>query len=143
MKTIAIRARSLSFFLLTALLLSLPLAVFADKVTMTGMINGLDCAVHGDVCPIDRLDPHIITESDFVLQKPDGEYYLLTNLPRDVKVRYVLETVQVTGELTEKYNSIRVDEFRIKRDGDFRTVWSPELQTRTWEGITQPGATRH
>lgn len=140
---IIVKVRSLSLFLLAVLLASLPLVVFADKITITGMINGLDCAVHGDVCPIDRLDPHIAIESDFVLQRPDGEYYLLTNLPRDVKVRYVLEVVQVTGDLIEKYNSIRVDEFRVKHDEDFRTVWSPELQARTWEDITQPGATRH
>jgi hypothetical protein len=51
----------------------------------------------GKTCPVDRLDPHIALERDFVLQKPNGDYMFLPNAPRTVKVRHVLSDVEVTG----------------------------------------------
>lgn len=125
--------------------LLLPMMANAEPVTVTGFINTLSCAEEGTVCPIDKLDPHIAASRDFVLQERQvaGEYYFLPNLPRDTKARYVLEEVQVTGELNRRYNAITVDEFRVKRGGNaFRTVWSPQLQAREWEDRVRPGSTR-
>lgn len=96
--------------------------------TYTGKINGHGCAHMGKTCPVDRLDPHIALESDFVLQQGEGDYLFLTNVPRSVKVRYVLKDAQVTGDLNERYHSVVVDEFRVKKDGSYETVWSREAQ---------------
>lgn len=122
--------------LLLTTLLMLPLMV--NAATITGKLNGFECAVAGEVCPIDKLDPHITLESDFVLQKPDGTFYLLPNLPRDIKVRYALEEVQVSGDLNEKYNSIKVEEFSVKRDGSYRAVWSQAMQREQVEQLYGP-----
>lgn len=97
--------------------------------TLTGRINGHDCAERGTACPIDRLDPHVTLEADFVLQTADGEYYFLTNLPRDVKVRHLLEVAEVTGSLDRKYNAIIVDSFRI----DGQEVWSQAQQQAEYD----------
>ena len=114
----------------------------AEPVTVKGFVNTLSCAEEGTICPIDRLDPHIAASRDFVLQERQvaGEFYFLPNLPRDTKVRYVLEEVEVTGELNRRYNSIEVQEFRVKRAGTFRTVWSPSLQAREYQQLTPPGS---
>ena len=53
--------------LLVALFL-LPLIANAD--TIEGKMNGLNCAVSGVVCPIDKADPLIALETDFVVQQP-------------------------------------------------------------------------
>jgi len=115
--------------ILKSFLFALPLAAsmaiptaFAE--TITGKINGHGCAHAGVTCPADRLDPHITLEADFVLQKGDGEYLFLPNLPRDTKVRYVLKDVKVTGGLDKKRHSLIVDKFMVKSGGAWKTVWS-------------------
>lgn len=117
-----------------AALLLFPLAP-ALAENLTGTLNGHGCAHAGTSCPVDRLDPHIALEPDFVLQKADGEYYFLPNVRRDTKVRYVLQEVQVSGDINERYNSVMVDELRVKRGGTWVTVWSPEMQRNAWQEI--------
>ena len=112
--------------LLLAALVSLPLSALAE--TIEGKINGLNCALTGFVCPIDKRDPVAALEADFVLQKPDGEYYLIPNVDRAVKARYFLEEVRVTGQVDSRYKAITADTLEIKQDGAYKTVWSQQAQ---------------
>lgn len=96
----------------------------ANAAELTGRIVGHSCAHKGELCPVDKLDPHITLEPDFVLVKPDGEYYFLTNLPRDTKVRYVLETATVKGSVNPKHNAVAVSELNVNN----KTVWSKSAQ---------------
>ena len=100
--------------------------------TFTGRINGHSCAHGGTTCPLDRLDPHLALERDFVLQGADGHYVFLTNVPRDTKVRHVLKQARVTGKLDDRYNTLVVDEFQIKEAGAFKTVWTQQAQSYEW-----------
>jgi len=114
------------------------LPVLAGK-TVSGKLNGHHCAHAGMTCPIDKLDPHITLEDDFVLMVKDG-YYFLPNLPRDTKVRHVLETVTVKGDVNDKYRTIAVDELMVGG----KTVWSrawvePERQRLYQDGASFPG----
>ena len=120
-------------FALPMLTLTSITSVQADD--FSGKINGHGCAHSGMTCPVDRLDPHIALEPDFVLQQPDGEYLFLANLPRSTKLRYVLEEVKLTGDLNKKYNTITVDEFMVMRDGKYKTVWSQKMQEAEWEHL--------
>ena len=113
-------------------LLIMPAQSMAEM--FNGKLNGHGCAHAGTSCPIDRLDPHIALESDFVLQKKDGDYYFL-KMPRSTKVRHALEQVQVSGELNKKYQSIDVDEFKVKKNGAYKLVWSKELQRRELDSL--------
>ena len=119
----------------------LPAGAFAAAVTVQGKVNGVDCAMNGGTCPIDKLDPHVVLEPDFVVQDAQG-YYFMTNLPRDIKVRYVLEEVEVVGDLNEKYRSIVVDEFKVKKGSEYKVVWDKDIQVRTYWDNKRPGATR-
>lgn len=101
--------------------------VFAD--TFTGKINGHGCAHAGTSCPIDRLDPHVVLESDFVLQKADGDYMFMPNIPHSVKVRHVLSDAEVTGELNPRYQSIDVNELWVGG----KIVWSKAMQRAEFE----------
>jgi hypothetical protein len=67
--------------------------------TISGHINGQTCAENGHTCPAENLDPRLSFELDFVLQQADGSYYFLSNVPRDAKVRYVLEEARAKGEI--------------------------------------------
>lgn len=96
--------------------------------TITGRINGHGCAHADSTCPIDRLDPHIALERDFVLQKANGDYFFLTNVPRDTKVRHALKTARVTGKLDERYPAVVVEEFQVEDNGAFKTVWTRRAQ---------------
>jgi hypothetical protein len=100
--------------------------------TITGTINGHACAHADRTCPVDRLDPHIALERDFVLQTPKGAYFFLSNVPRDTKVRHALKKARVTGALDDRYNAVVVDELQIEENGVFRTVWTERAQYLEW-----------
>ncbi len=109
------------------------LSLNVSAASFTGKLNGHGCAHEGTSCPVDRLDPHVTLEQDFVLITSSGDYYFLPNLSRDTKVRYVLQDVQVMGEKHARYNSIKVSELQVKKGGGWKTIWSPELQRNEWQ----------
>ena len=111
-----------------------PLTVNAGKQqTVEGHMEGLDCVVSGHVCPMDNLDPHIVYEPDFVLHQGGTKYYLLLDVPREVKARYVKSKIRVTGEVRAKYNAIKVDKLEVERAGKFQKVWSRTSQWEEWK----------
>ena len=119
----------------------------ANAGTVTGKLNGHECAHAGMSCPVDRLDPHIALESDFVLIVPGGDYYFLPNLSRDIKARHVLEDVQVTGDVNPKYRSIKVQELKVKSGSGFKTIWTQkmadfEMRALYGDGVAWPGQTK-
>ena len=121
-----------SFMVSGLLFLSAPLAL-ADS--FTGKLNGHGCAHHGSSCPTDRLDPHLALEPDFVLQVSGGDYYFLSNVPRNVKVRHVLQQIEVDGDLNEKYRTIKVNDLRVGG----KSVWSLEAQKKEREYLYNEG----
>lgn len=107
--------------------------------TVSGKINGHGCAHGGHTCPADELDPHLAFEPDFVLQQADGEYYFLSNVPRETKVRHVLEQAKATGTVNERYNTMVVDQLQVKEDGSYETVWTQEAHKAAQERIYDDG----
>jgi hypothetical protein len=89
-------------------LLGLTVAANAEMVTVTGKITGFECMTKGITCPIDKADPMINVEKDFVLVTAAGDYYFMPNLTLGLKARHALETVTVNGDLNPKYKSITV-----------------------------------
>jgi hypothetical protein len=112
----------------------LPLSVDAgQKQTVEGRMEGLDCVVEGHTCPVDHLDPHIAYEPDFVLHLGGAKYYLLLDVPRVVKARYVGGKIRVTGDVLTKYNAIKVEKLEVERAGKFQKVWSRSSQWEEWK----------
>ena len=118
--------------------LLLPLAASAETVTLTGKMNGLNCVLTGYVCPVDKKDPVKALETDFVLQTPDGKFYYLTNLSRDVKATYFLDSVEVTGNLNEKYDAIQVDALKVFQGNAYKTVWSQAMHQEALKELFGP-----
>lgn len=119
--------KALSIFkLLLAGLFLLPFSANAE--TLEGKLNGLNCVLTGYVCPIDKRDPVAALEADFVLQQPDGEYYLIPNLDRAVKARYFLEDIRVTGEVNPRYKTINAQSLEVKQNGTYKTVWTQKSE---------------
>ncbi len=102
-------------------------SISASAETVEGKLNGYDCAHSGITCAIDPKDPHIALEPDFVLQKRDGDYIFLMNVPREVKITHVLKNAQVEGVMSKKFNSMTVDKFKIKDGETWKTVWDKNL----------------
>ena len=120
----------LTLFLSTALLM--PVAVTAAQ-TVEGHLEALDCIIYGKPCPVDYLDPHISLVSDFVLflGKSD-EHYLLPNIPRKVKEKYIGSAILVTGEVNTKYKAITATKLEVKRSGVYKIVWSSKSEPDDW-----------
>jgi hypothetical protein len=107
------------------------MALYATSVPaapIEGKLNGLECASRGEECPVDKLDPHIATERDFVVQTADGKYYFITNLDRAIKARHALESVRVDGKLSPKFNAINANELWVDKGNGYRLIWSKKLQ---------------
>lgn len=111
-------------------------AAMAATGSISGKINGHGCAHHGQTCPVDRLDPHLALEPDFVVQQANGEYYFMSNLPRTTKVRYALMDVTVSGDIDDRHRNIVVDEFVVNG----KTVWSRKQQQEERERLYSEGA---
>lgn len=108
-------------------MLALPMTANAD--TLTGVIKGASCVHEQHMCPEEASDPHVMLETDFVLAIGD-KHYLMPNLARDLKVRYVMDTVQIVGDINENFHSIDVDELKVKKGDTFKKVWSRADQQR-------------
>jgi len=105
-------------------MICLPLSASAEMKSITGKMIGFTCFVQGYTCPIDKKDPMLAIEKDFVLVTPEGNHYFLTNLGLGLKATHALETVTATGDVNEKYKSMKVNKFEV--DGE--VVWSQKMQ---------------
>lgn len=103
--------------------LFLPMISNASE-TVTGTIVGFNSLIHGKESPIDSDDPHVDLEPDFVIQTSEGDHYLIPLIPRRLKVKYLYQTVKVTGDIIKKDRSISVDEFKIKKGEQFISAWT-------------------
>ncbi len=111
---------------LLAILSLLPVWSVADS--LEGRLNGLDCASHGEMCPTDKDDPHVLLERDFVVQTEDGNYFFITNMDWRTKLQYVLSMVKVEGKRSEKLMVISADEFWVKQEnGEYQLKWSLDM----------------
>lgn len=93
-------------------LLMIPMTASAE--TFKGKLEGITCLLKGYMCPVDKADPMIALEKDFVLVTADGKYFYLPNIGLGLKGKYALETVEVSGKMNPKYNTIDVDTMTVK-----------------------------
>jgi hypothetical protein len=107
---------------LLVLFLLIPLVVNAD--TIKGKMEGLTCLLKGYICPLDKADPMINLEKDFVVVTADGKYYFLSNIGLGLKAKYALQVVEATGKINEKYKSMVVDTLSVGG----KVVWSKKAE---------------
>jgi len=113
-----IKKQTLLPAVLLVVFLLIPLVVNAD--TIKGKLEGLTCLLKGYICPLDKADPMINLEKDFVVVTADGKYYYLSNIGLGLKARHALEVVEVTGNINDKYKSMTVDTLSVGG----KVVWS-------------------
>jgi hypothetical protein len=118
--------------------LLIPMAVNAEMKTIKGKMTGLTCFTQGYICPIDKADPMINIEKDFVVVTADGKHYFLTNIGLGLKAKYALDTVEVTGNVNEKYKTIKVTKFTVKG----KVIWTPDMEEDFLKKVREfgPGA---
>lgn len=108
-------------------LLAAPLLASATPMKVEGTVRGYNCVVVQLGCSIDSDDPATDAERVFVVNTPDG-YYYVPNVSRDVLARYATHEVIVTGELDSKYRSIRAETIRVREGDAWKQVWSRERE---------------
>ncbi len=133
------KARKYCFILGVLALLLLPVLANAEMMTITGKVTGLTCLIQGYICPIDKADPMINLEKDFVVVTASGDYYFLTNISLGLKARHALEVVEATGDVNPKYKSMKVNTLKIGG----KVVWSEAAEKQMMNelkmGVPGPG----
>ena len=119
------------FIFLFVMVLTVTQLSAAEKVQLEGSIQGAKCTHFKVKCYND--DNHIAQEPDFVLVMPNGEYYFMPNLPRDVKTRHAYEKVRVHGELQNQ--ELWVDKLvDLDASGSrSKTTWDWTDRLNIWE----------
>jgi hypothetical protein len=123
------------FFLGVLVALLLPALVANAETTLTGKLTGITCLVQGYICPIDKADPMINLEKDFVLVTASGDYYFLSNISLGLKARHALEVLDVTGDVNAKYKSIKVNKISIGG----KVIWTQQDEDKMMEDIFKKG----
>ena len=104
----------------------------AFERVLTGQLEGLNCIYVENLCAIDNRDPHIALELDFVLLLKNGDHYLMTNVPREVKIQFFGKEIEITGEIKEEYRAITVKILKVKVGGKYKVTWTPESKDEEW-----------
>ncbi|MBW1982322.1 MAG: hypothetical protein JRJ12_13985 [Deltaproteobacteria bacterium] len=124
--------------LVMLLVLTIPVAVSASaEKTVDGQIVGLNYATQGHQYSTQMMLVHAQFEPDFVLLISPQKHYMLPNLPRDVKVKYLGEVVRTKGKIDAKGTSIIVNELEVKKGNTYQVVWSQKLQKQTMYDLYQ------
>jgi hypothetical protein len=114
--------------LLTALLVVLMAPVWVMAGQVEGTIQGFSCVVQGKACPIDREDPLVTFERNFVVLTFNGDYYLIPNLDRAILARHLRERVRIKGIINKKYRSIEAEKLEVWKGSAWKTTWSKEME---------------
>ncbi len=122
------------FLVVLVVLMVCALAASAEMATVTGKITGYTCLTKGYICPIDKADPMINLETDFVLVTAKGDYYFMPNISVGLKARHALEVVTVTGTVNAKYKSIMVNTMSVGG----KEVYSKAAEDRLKQEIYRP-----
>ena len=99
-------------------------SAMAKSSMVEGTIQGFTCLTHGKVCPVDRFDPHLTVEQNFVLVDMEKGYHFLPNLDRSILARNIHQKARVTGHVDPKYNSVEVEKFEVMKKGSWEEIWS-------------------
>jgi hypothetical protein len=119
-----IKVKKYCFLLGVLALLLVPVLANAEMMTVTGKVTGLTCLVQGFICPVDKADPMINLEKDFVVVTASGDYYFMSNIGLGLKGKYALDTIEVAGDVNKKYKSIHVKTIKYKG----KVVWSEAME---------------
>jgi hypothetical protein len=120
-------------FLIIALSISMSLilptmGMAEELVTYEGTIQGLNCIHFQQKCPEKDLDMYIALEHDFVLLLADGRHFVLPNLDRGIKTRYLTKDVRIRGK--QKGTTLWVENLEVKEGQRYRLVWNFQEQKK-------------
>jgi hypothetical protein len=120
-------------FLIIALSISMSLilpttGMTEEFATYEGTIQGLNCIHFQQKCPEKDLDMYIALEHDFVLLLADGRHFVLPNLDRGIKTRYLTKDVRIRGK--QKGTTLRVENLEVKEGQRYRLVWNFQEQKK-------------
>ena len=123
-------------YLIIALSVSMSLMVpitgmTAELVIYEGTIQGLNCIHYQQKCPEKDLDMYIALEHDFVLLLPDGRHFVLPNIDRGIKTRYLTKDVRIRGQ--QKGTTIWVEKLEAREGQQYELIWDLQEQQKIEE----------
>lgn len=105
----------------------------SQAATLEGTIQGFTCLKQKELCPVDRSDPRLSSERNFVISGKDDAYHFLPNIDRSILTRNILKKARVTGQPMPRYNSVKVEKLEVFKEGKWREIWSREAEEEALE----------
>ena len=74
---------------------------------------------------------YIALEHDFVLLLPDGRHFVLPNIDRGIKTRYLTKDVRIRGQ--QKGTTIWVEKLEAREGQQYELIWDLQEQQKIEE----------
>ena len=116
---------TLKTFLVAALFtLMISGGITAKAATLEGIVQGYGCMVIEKLCAVDRMDPRLAAEKNFVIVDKNGTYYFISNVDSSLLSENILNQVRITGDVNSKYHTVTADKLELYSNGSWHEAWS-------------------
>ena len=113
---------------ITFILLAGTMSVAMAGTKFEGTIKGVTCFANKILCPVDRFDPIVNSERNYVIVEKDNSYHYIQNIDRFYIKRNLFNKVRITGVQNAKYKTLEAEIFEVYKNGKWREVWSLEAE---------------
>ena len=111
------------------------LLLITGSITMAASIEGVVEGYHGcmvvkNICNVERNDPRVATEKNFVVVNKNGTYYFISNVDSSILSENLHNKAKVTGIVDNKYNTVKANKIEFFTNGGWHEAWSMNLDKR-------------
>ncbi|MFH0727425.1 MAG: hypothetical protein V2B19_13935 [Pseudomonadota bacterium] len=96
--------------------------------TLEGIVQGYGCVTVEKLCAVDRMDPRLTAERNFVVIAKDGTPYFITNVDSAILAENILNQIRITGDVNGKYKTVEADKVELFNNGRWNEVWSMKME---------------
>lgn len=99
-----------------------------ESVVLTGWLTGVDCFLHGMVCDPDHAWKHGETVG---FGDNAGNFYYLTNVPRDILVAFFTKEVAVRGTPYKDVVALEAEGLQVRKEKSWEPVFGESFEVKT------------
>ena len=115
------------FTLIIVFLLLIPVTGLTEEIKVEGTVQGLLCALSGNVCKPGQENIMRAIEDKYVLMTDDGKWYLVPTFPSTQVSPFLGMRARVEGTLVLNGKGIEASKAEVFENGKWVVKFSPEI----------------